>query len=454
MSKDTNPQPAAFPEVGSQQWKQRVQYELKGEDYNQSLVWTSAEGISVNPLYAAQPALPSKNAAGSFQICQEIFVHDIEKSAKRAHASLKKGADSLRFRFGTTTADASQLLSGITLEEGALFFDIGNSIDFADSLQRRLKGGKSNVFLLSDPIHHLAKTGNWMEGGDNFKLLETLHQACPEAGFLSINTALYANAGAHIVQQIGYGLAHLAEYLNRFKSEKPIVFEVAMGPEYFFEIAKIRAMRLGAETLAKAFGHTAGFHFYASPGLRNKTLYDYNVNMLRTTTECMSAVLGGADTVSNLPYDAIYHKSNEFGERIARNQLLLLKHESYFGNGQDPASGSHYIESLTSQLTEKALELLKETEREGGLVECLKKGSIQKDIRIQADREQSAFDEGRKVLVGTNKYPDPQNRMKDDLELYPFLKQNPRKTLLVPLIEKRLAEAYEKDRLEKEKQHS
>ena len=172
--------------------------------------------------------------------------------------------------------------------------------------------------------------------------------------------------------------------------------------------------------------------------------------MLRTTTECMSAILGGADAVANLAYDAIYHKDNEFGDRIARNQLLVLKHESYFDKVNNTADGAYYIESLTSQLAEKALELFKDIETNGGLISQLIEGTIQRKINESAKKEQELFDSGKEVLLGTNKYPNKNDQMKDDLELFPFVKQYERKTLIKPIIEKRLAEKLEQERLSQE----
>jgi Methylmalonyl-CoA mutase, N-terminal domain/subunit len=192
-------------------------------------------------------------------------------------------------------------------------------------------------------------------------------------------------------------------------------------------------------------------HILVSPTKRNKTLYDYNVNMLRTTTECMSAILGGADAIANLPYDALYHKDNEFGDRIARNQLLILKHESYFDKVNNPADGSYYIENLTHQLAEKALTLFKDIEANGGFLKQLNEGIIKRKIQESADKEQQLFDAGKEVLLGTNKYPNKNDRMKDELELYPFVKMKPRKTLIMPIIEKRLAEKMEQEKLKEEK---
>jgi methylmalonyl-CoA mutase len=172
--------------------------------------------------------------------------------------------------------------------------------------------------------------------------------------------------------------------------------------------------------------------------------------MLRTTTESMSAIFGGANTICNLAYDSIYHKTNEFGERIARNQLLILKHESYFDKVDNPSNGSYYIENLTEQLAEKALQLFKDIESNGGFLKYLKEGNIQRKIKESATKEQEQFNTKDVILLGTNKHTNLKDKMKQELELYPFVKTNPRKTLIEPIIEHRLAEQIEQQRLKHE----
>jgi methylmalonyl-CoA mutase len=164
----------------------------------------------------------------------------------------------------------------------------------------------------------------------------------------------------------------------------------------------------------------------------------------------MSAILGGASTVCNLTYDGIFHKDNEFSERIARNQLLIIKEESHFKRVNNPSDGSYFIESLTAQIAEKALILFKNIEVGGGFLKQLKIHNIQKKIRESAQKEQNQFNKNEKVLVGSNKYMNELDRMKDDMELYPFVKTKPRKTLLEPIVPKRLAEDFEKRRLQLE----
>ena len=444
-----------FETVSSKQWKQQIQFELKGADYNETLVWESPEGIKVKPFYhndEFENAITAIHPAQPFQIVQKIFVHDVELSNKKALDSLNRGAESVYFTIENDQIDCNELLKNLPSEKVIYYFNLPFlSVDFIGKLNAIISTNGLRAKLLVDPIGQLTKDGNWFNNLENdFDALNFLSSKETQA-FININAKTYQNAGATVVQQIAYILAHANEYFNRILSlNQPLTIEVAVGTNYFFEIAKIRAIRLLFNTLAKEYNHTFDCHIIATPTKRNKTLYDYNVNMLRTTTECMSAILGGADAVANLAYDAIYHKDNEFGDRISRNQLLVLKHESYFDKVNNPADGAYYIETLTQQLAEKALDLFKDIEANGGFITQLIEGTIQRKISESAVKEQELFDSGKEVLLGTNKYPNKNDQMKNDLELYPFVKQNARKTLITPIIEKRLAEKLEQERLNNE----
>ncbi|MDI9311342.1 MAG: methylmalonyl-CoA mutase subunit beta [Limnohabitans sp.] len=431
-----------FEAVTSKQWKQQIQYELKGADYNETLVWESPEGIKVKPFYHTDETIvpyEQNSAKNAFKIVQNIFVHDAEKSNKRALETLNRGAESIRFTIENESINIESLLHSIPLDITIYIKPLFLNSDFIKKVQTI----RSSVILEIDPIGQLAKDGNWFTNLEtDFKFLNEVKSS------LSINSETYQNAGANIVQQLTYTIAHVNEYFNRIQNiNSTITINVAIGSNYFFEIAKLRALRLLFNTLAKEYNHTFDCHIIATPTKRNKTLYDYNVNMLRTTTECMSAILGGADGVANLAYDAIYHKDNEFGDRISRNQLLVLKHESYFDKVNNPSDGSYYIEELTQQLADKALSLFKDIENGGGFITQLIEGTIQRKIKESADKEQELFDSGKEILLGTNKYPNKNDFMKNDLELFPFVKQNPRKTLITPIIERRLAEKLEQERL-------
>ena len=447
-----------FAPVSAKEWKQKIQFELKGADYNETLIWNSPDDIKVKPFYDKEDVkevISVTTKASEFKICQNIFVHDINKSIERALDSLARGAESIRFTIEDETIAIEKLLEKLPLESTPIYFHLNFiSIEFVQKIESIATKRKATIYCNIDPIGQLAKEGNWFTTSEknNFETLNNLVKRDNTLSLISVNGALYQNSGATIVQQIAYTLAHANEYFNHVELSKPqtLVLEIAVGTNYFFEIAKLRAIRLLFNLIASEYNQNWNCHLVVTPTKRNKTLYDFNVNMLRTTTECMSAILGGADTIANLPYDALYHKDNEFGDRIARNQLLILKNESYFDKVNNPSDGSYYIESLTQQLADKALVLFKDIEANGGFLKQLNEGIIKRKIQESADKEQDLFDSGKEILLGTNKHANKDDRMKHDLELFPFVKIKPRKTLITPIIEKRLAEKIEQERLEKE----
>jgi len=444
-----------FGTVSSKQWKQQIQFELKGADYNETLVWESPEGIKVKPFYHSddfETKLAFNTKASDFKILQNIFVFDVVKSNAKAIDSLNRGAESIRFTIDNEAVSIEALMNNLPVSNTIYYFNLTFlSIDYVLKLDQFATINNYNFVLLIDPVGQLTSEGNWFQSIEkDFEVINQI-QSKINLPFISIQSSLYQNAGANMVQQLAYTLAHANEYFNRIDSiNTPIIFEVSVGTNYFFEIAKLRALRLLFDTLAENYNHKLTCKIVVTPTKRNKTIYDYNVNLLRATTECMSAILGGGDAVANLPYDALYHKNNEFGDRISRNQLLILKNESYFDKVNNPADGTYYIETLTEQLAEKALGLFKDIEKNGGLITQLIEGTIQRKINESAQKEQELFDTGKEILLGTNKYPNKNDKMGNDLELFPFVKTNPRKTLITPIIEKRLAEKIEQERLASE----
>lgn len=438
-----------FSPVSPAAWKQKIQVDLKGQDYNDTLLHTTQEGIVVRPFYTSEDRSESKINVPQkgFNICQSVFIDDEKIANSLATDALKRGANAIQF-IADKQFDFEQVLRNIDLENTLIYFKL-QFLDASFTIDLSNSSHSKNTFFQIDIIGNLAKTGNWYTNlNEDFSQLEKIAEKVNNA--ISVDLSLYQNAGANMVQQLAYTLAHANEYLNRFSGKlvHDIHFTFSVGSNYFFEIAKIRAFRLLWDSLVSAYGITNSTpHIFTQPSIRNKTLYDYNVNMLRTTSESMSAILGSSDTVSNVAYDAIYHKSNEFGERISRNQLLILQQESYLAEAQDFAEGSYYIEKITSQLAEKSLDLLKQIEKKGGFLKLLKEGTIQKKIEESAVKEQEKFNSKEIVLLGSNVLPNTQDRMKDDLEIYPFLKKKHIKTLISPILIKRLSESYESERL-------
>ena len=452
-----------FDEVSAKQWKQQIQFDLKGADYNETLVWKSPEGINVKPFYHQddfkKDFQPIPGQPKSWKIAQKIFIDDEKIANNIALDAIERGAQAIIFT-AAEDFDPKTVFKNFPFDNTAIYFKLTFlSEAFFGKLVKYFAAKEATVFYNIDLIGNLARTGNWFHNlKKDHEILDVIFQKYGTENILAVDVGLYQNAGANLVQQLAYALAHANEYLNHIKSSEDnstasklkMTFNLATGPNYFFEIAKIRALRKLYATLANEYGAEETCHIVATPSKRNKTLYDYNVNLLRSTTECMSAVLGGADTVCNMPYDELYHKSNEFGERIARNQLLILKHESYFDAVSNPADGTYYIESLTDELAEKALQLFKEIEKNGGFLQNLKEGIIQKKIKESAEKEQQLFDSGQLKLLGTNYHPNKNDSMKGELELFPFVKHNPVKTLIAPIIEKRLAENVEQQRISNE----
>lgn len=451
-----------FEDISSKAWKQKIQFDLKGADYNDTLIWKNNEGIDVKPFYHSDEfdVLPniSSSKATAWKICQSIDVTNAEEANLKAIDAIKRGAEAIIFKIASHEISLDKLINSIDVKDIAITIKaqlLTNQLvkqinDLNISLEKPL------INFQTDIIGNLAKTGNWYSNlKEDHSKFETILKSTNQ---LSVDTELYQNAGATIVQQLAYSLAHANEYLNHIdelldpkaKQALQVTFNVSVGSNYFFEIAKLRALRQLWLTLASEYNVNTDCKIIATPSRRNKTIYDYNVNMLRTTTECMSAILGGADSICNLAYDALYHHSNEFGERISRNQLLVLKNESYFDKVNNPADGAYYIESLTQQLAEKALILFKNIEANSGFLHQLKAGTIQRKIKESAAKEQADFDAEELVLLGTNKHPNLDDKMKNELEKSPFLKIEKRKTLIEPVIEKRLSEKLEINRLNNE----
>ena len=224
-----------------------------------------------------------------------------------------------------------------------MFFKIEfQSNSYLKSLNNIIKSSSTLFNISYDPIGSFAKTGSWESSmnedldklNKNINILEKFNNV------IIVNSGLYQNSGANIFEEIAFTLSHANEYLNHLngKCANKIAFNTSIGSNYFFEIAKLKALRLLWSTITKEYNNEINFpHIIAKPSKRNKTIYDYNNNILRTTTECMSAILGGANTISNITYDSIFKIKNEYSDKIALNQLLIIKHETHIDKVKNSA---------------------------------------------------------------------------------------------------------------------
>lgn len=440
----------AFESFGTKQWKQLIQYDLKGSSY-EDLLYTSPEDITIKPFYN-QDDLPKKASeimvTNSWQIGHDIYVQHEAVANKVAVKMLNSGVNVIRFTLAHIQPNWSVLLKGIHPNTPLIIES--PKLDITEAWSILQKKQFKQVVFNNDCIAQLIQEGNWYHNtAEDFKIWLN-NTKCLNS--FTVDFRPYQNAGGHIIQQLAYGLCHALEYTNRLESDKSyeVYFKVAFGSHYFLEIAKIRALRILWSELAKKFQLNPDCKIIAEPSKRNKTIFDFNNNLLRSTTECMSAAIGGADFIFNTPYDAHFKKSHEFSSRLSKNQLLILKHEGYLDKVSNPADGAFYIESLTKQISEKALQLIKDIEAKDGLLKMFFEGTIQRKIKEQANKELQKFKDKNITLTGVNIYEDESQTMKSNMELYPFIKTKPRKTLIQPLMPKRLAEEWEQNRLKHE----
>ncbi len=444
----------SFDGVSAKQWKQKIQFDLKGADYNEALIFKSLEGIDIKPFYNQEDLTEIDHShfhTTSWKNAIKIEVSIAEEGNQKAIEAVGKGAESLFFVIEQEDININILLQNLDSKTPIYIETKFLSPTYISKLNDLCQANSFTLYLFTDIINHLAETGNWFSTlKEDHESLNAIAKSSQLKSIISVDISLYQNAGATMVQQLAYAISHANEYLNHFTNSdtnplthNKIVFKVAVGGNYFFEIAKLKALRMLWSTLATEYQVTNECHIIAYPSNRNKTILDYNVNMLRTTTECMSSILGGADTIYNLPYDNIYNLENDFGTRISLNQLLILKNESYFDLVANASSGSYYIENITHQLAEKALSLFKNIEKGGGFLSQLKSGVIQKKIKESAQKEQELFDKEKIVLTGVNKYKNAEEVI-PTLQKSVFQQKKVRKVLLEPLIKQRLSEIMEK----------
>jgi methylmalonyl-CoA mutase len=453
-----------FPATSYNQWQEQTTKDLKGKPFEDLFNHTS-DGILVGPLYSAEN---QKHTLGQQPVSvtqgwvtvEEILVEDAAKANRVALDVLNRGANGLLF-YVFDDVDIERLLDGILMQHITLHFVVegdGHAVlkNWLSLAQRKgilaeaLRGS-----INTDPIEAAARTGNWRDSaeGDLAMLQEVVDASPPGIKSLCVNNNLFANAGATPAQQLGLALAHGNEYITRMGTDDVhrIWVNMAIGGRYFKEIAKFRAMRRLWLFLLNSYGlKEIPLPLYAETGIRNKTMYDPWVNMLRSTSEGMSAILGGCDELLLRSYDATYRKPVPLGYRVARNQQLVLAYESYFGAVKDPSAGSYYIEELTEELAEKGWEFFKQIEAQGGMIAALENGYIQTEIEKSQEQEQALFNEGRLPLLGTSIYPNKNEKLKQEVESALYAMPPTGATAIRPVVQRRLSEAMEKSRLDAE----
>jgi methylmalonyl-CoA mutase len=484
-----------FPPVPVEKWEEVIVQDLKGADYEKKLVWKTNEGIKVKPYYTSDdlknlahvnvnpgdfPFVRGNKKTGNvWEIRQDIKVYDVERANTEALEALERGATSVCFITCDkikTTDDLSKLLKDIHF--GCIYFNI-QACEYAPQLfELIISEAKKRGYDLSimegainfNPIGILTNSGNWAESeSSDFKaakaLIEKAKSTIPKYKVLAANGCLLQESGASIVQEVGYTLSMANEYLRRLTDSglsiddiaPRIQFNFSVNSNYFFEIAKIRAFRLLWSKVVEAYGQKSGesakAFIHCTTARWNMTLFDPNINMLRTTTESMSAVLGGADSISVRPYDAPFKKASSFSNRIARNTQIILKEEAYLDRVADPAAGSYYIESLTDSIVAEAWKIFQKVETEGGYSAAFIKGTIQAEIETVAKKRVNDIASRRDTVLGTNQYPNFNEQVLLNIEsdVYSEKQKLAANPIAKPLLKFRGSEQIETLRLTTEK---
>ena len=433
-----------FPGVSTEAWMEKITADLKGADFEKKLVWKTNEGFKVKPFYRQEDLEGLKTTEGlpgqfpylrgtkkddnTWYVRQDIKVECAKEANAKALDLLNKGVDSLGFNINKKDLCPEYietLLEGICAECVELNFSTcqGATVTLAGLLVEYFTKKGYDLAALKGSINYdpmgkmLAKGKDMSNYIATAKVLVEIMAALPKYRCITVNALELNNAGSYIAQELGYALAWGNEYLNALieagvsadDAAKKIKFNFGISSNYFLEIAKFRAARMLWANIVKEYNPACDcackMLAHAETSTFNLTLFDAHVNMLRTQTEAMSAALAGVNSITVSPFDKAYQTPDDFSERIARNQQLLLKEECHFDKVVDPAAGSYFIENLTVSIAQQAWNLFLQVEEEGGMMEAVKAGKVQEAVNASNKARHEAVSKRREILLGTNQYP-------------------------------------------------
>ncbi|UKK51974.1 methylmalonyl-CoA mutase small subunit [Prevotella sp. E13-17] len=428
----------------TQEWLDKIEVDLKGADFQKRLVWRTNEGFSVQPFYRREDlkdlkavnSLPgefpfvrgNKKDSNEWYVRQNIEAADPKAANAKALDVLNKGVNSLGFHIPgrlVSMETVKALLEGIYCDIIEVNFSTcqRHSLELAEILKTywQQKGYDKDKIVGSiewDPMKKMLLKGKDVSPVLAFgpKLAESLKDY-PNFRGVAVHSDALNNAGAYIVQELGYALAWGNEYLQQLTdagvdvdtAAKSIKFNMGVSENYFMEIAKFRAARLLWAQIVKQYEPQCDcackMIINATTSTYNQTLFDSYVNLLRSQTEAMSAALGSVHSMVVTPFDAPYEEATDFSERIARNQQLLIKEESHFDRIVDPSAGSYYIEHLTDALAQEAWKIFLKVEEEGGFLAAIKAGTIQDEINATNVKRHDDAAKRKEFILGTNQFP-------------------------------------------------
>lgn len=441
-----------FPEVSYQEWRAKVEADLKGADFDKKLVWRTNEGFNVQPVYRAEdiaglkttdslpgqyPYVRGTRTDNNWLTRQNIVADSAEEANKIALDVVTKGVNSLGFKV-SEPADVAVLLKDINLEEVEINLNCcpGKAVAVAEELVKVVTAaGCADKFRGSvdyNPLRRQFKHG--VEGVDTAAIAaeacKLLDVVAPVRGIrcLCVDSDMLANAGAYIYQELGYALSWGAAWLTLLTEAgrdinevaNRVKFDMCVSSNFFMEIAKFRAARMLWAQIVEQYKPTcdcaAKMVVCATTSRFNQTIYDAHVNLLRSQTETFSACVAGVDSIVVTPFDVAYKQPDAFSERIARNQQFLLKEESHMDKVVDPAGGSYYVETLTVAIAAEGWKLFLATEEEGGFFAAVGAGKVQAAVNASCEKRHTDVARRKEILLGTNQYPNINEKAAEKIE--------------------------------------
>jgi len=452
-------------------WRSAAEKLLKGAPFDKIMRTPTPEGITLEPIYrredlAGAPAARTMPGADGFtrgahpagycgepwRIAQEIPAGNPADFNRALLHDLVRGQDAINLIFDIATARGVDPDAAADGEVGACGLSIASLADFRKALNAVFPNAvpvyfqsgcsglalnaifrawlrEANEVQLSairggmgmDPLSYLARSGSLPASldqlYDELAIIARENIAhLPQFTAAGVSGLPCHCAGASATQELGAALAAGVEYLRALTQRgitvndaaRQIQFTFAVGPNFFMEIAKLRAARPLWARIVEAFGGdepARAMRLSARTGFNNKTRHDPYANMLRTTTEALAAVVAGVDSLCVGAFDEIIRSPDEFSRRIARNTQIILQEECELTGVIDPAGGSWFIENLTNEVAAEAWKFFQAIEKEGGMSAALKSGFVQQSVQETAKKKEKLVGQRRLALVGTNQYP-------------------------------------------------
>jgi methylmalonyl-CoA mutase len=408
-----------FPPVSTESWEEVIRGDLKGADYAKKLIWQTAEGLAVKPYYRAEdiagfeypdaapgafPYARGTRSTGDWRIREEIDAVDPEEANRAAHNAVLAGAEEIAFRKANfeNASDLELLLAG--LDEISVHFE---------------NAGEPQLRLLIERLtgqHRLTPVSTGWNPLTNLDFAAEVIAVTPSAFVpFTIHGEEFEESGATAVEEVGFTLAAAIDFMAGMQECKvdadraaaSITFSFSMGANFFFQIAKLRAFRMMWAQVVESFGgarENAKARIHARTSRWNETLYEPHVNILRGTTEAMSAVFGGADSITVAPFDECYKAPDEASRRLARNTQIILKQEALLSRVADPGAGSYCLEVITDFIAREGWKIMQEIEAAGGYGKAVTNGRIAQALVKSMTAREEAVSSRRRIFTGISQH--------------------------------------------------